>query len=852
MAGSFGGSVKLTGESEYRKALQSITSELKTMANQMKAVTSIYGQNHTSVANLTEKDRILNTQIGLQTEKIIGLNAQIREASQKYGENSTQVNSLKEKLNLAHLELVGLDKELETNKKALDEATKGEENLNDASRTIINSLGDFTAELLKDIAGVSKFGNVLKNDMSVRFEDTKEGIKTAVDNVRQFGSTLIDNIKHPKNLGNAIKEGLINTAEKLQKGTKDNTKSIEELGKAEEETTKKTSIFGDVLKANLSADLIKSGLNTIISGIKSIGNAMGNLVIQGGFDRAMNIEQAQFKLKGLGHDTEAIDGIMKNALASVKGTAYALDDAVTISASLVASGIKQGDDLERALKLVGDASAISGRSLTEMGNIFNKVATAGKLSGEEVNQLHQSGIPIIQLLANTMGKSTEEIQKMVSAGKIGFAEFQDAVEKGMGGSALTIGQTFTGARDNLKTSFARMGAEILTPFTESLTPALGLITNLIDDVASGTVENIESRVSEIGDIVKTAVSGLIGNIAPILQTAIPVVVGLIKEISGMLPSLLNELLPIVVEGIMSIINAIIESLPTFIQTAVDIVIALATGLAETLPDLIPIIVDAVILIVETIIDNIDLIIDAGINIIFGLIDGLIKALPQLIEKIPVIIDKLVNAITNNLPKIIQAGITLIIKLAEGLIKAIPQLVSQIPQIISSIVNGLLSGLGQLAEVGLNLVKGLWNGISNATGWILDKIKGFGESVLNGIKSFFGIHSPSTLFRDEIGKNLAYGVGIGFEEGMDKVVDEMQDALPTDFETNANMSINNKSILDNMPSNDLSFIRIFGDFLSKFERIYTAPNIVINTNDLNQEKLDLIFRDIDRRFGLSYN
>ena len=46
--------------------------------------------------------------------------------------------------------------------------------------------------------------------------------------------------------------------------------------------------------------------------------------------------------------------------------------------------------------------------------------------------------------------------------------------------------------------------------------------------------------------------------------------------------------------------------------------------------------------------------------------------------------------------------------------------------------------------------------------------------------------------------------------------------------------------------------MFNEFLSRFEKIYTVPNITINTNDLNQEKLDLIFRDIDRRFGLSYN
>ena len=49
MAGSFGGSVKLTGESEYRRALQQITSELKVMSSQMQIVTATNGKNDTSV-----------------------------------------------------------------------------------------------------------------------------------------------------------------------------------------------------------------------------------------------------------------------------------------------------------------------------------------------------------------------------------------------------------------------------------------------------------------------------------------------------------------------------------------------------------------------------------------------------------------------------------------------------------------------------------------------------------------------------------------------------------------------------------------------------------------------------------
>lgn len=170
----------------------------------------------------------------------------------------------------------------------------------------------------------------------------------------------------------------------------------------------------------------------------------------------------------------------------------------------------------------------------------------------------------------------------------------------------------------------------------------------------------------------------------------------------------------------------------------------------------------------------------------SLADGLLEALPILIDKIPVIIDKLIMAITDNLPKIIEMGIELTIKLAVGIIKAIPQLIAKIPQIISSLVNGFKNYYSKLGDVGLNLIKGLWNGIKDAGAWLKDKISGFFGGVVDNIKDFFGIHSPSTLFKDEIGKNLALGVGEGFSDTMSDVTADMQGALPTEFDTNVNM------------------------------------------------------------------
>ena len=106
-------------------------------------------------------------------------------------------------------------------------------------------------------------------------------------------------------------------------------------------------------------------------------------------------------------------------------------------------------------------------------------------------------------------------------------------------------------------------------------------------------------------------------------------------------------------------------------------------------------------------------------------------------------------------------------------------------LLGKVKEGITKGISGMLDVGKNLVQGLWNGINNAKQWVLDKIKGFGKSILNGIKSFFGIHSPSTLFKDEIGSNLALGIGEGFEDEMNNVSDMMEDAIPKDFDVGVN-------------------------------------------------------------------
>lgn len=85
------------------------------------------------------------------------------------------------------------------------------------------------------------------------------------------------------------------------------------------------------------------------------------------------------------------------------------------------------------------------------------------------------------------------------------------------------------------------------------------------------------------------------------------------------------------------------------------------------------------------------------------------------------------------------------------------------QFVSNIVSGLSGLAGRVMSVGSDIVHGIWSGISGAAGWLMNQISGFANNIVSGIKGFFGIHSPSTVMRDQVGRYLAEGVAVGWEK-----------------------------------------------------------------------------------------
>ena len=247
--------------------------------------------------------------------------------------------------------------------------------------------------------------------------------------------------------------------------------------------------------------------------------------------------------------------------------------------------------------------------------------------------------------------------------------------------------------------------------------------------------------------------------------------------------------------ILGLMNAITANLPSLISVGASIIATLVSSLGAQLPQLIPVAVQMILTLVESLISNLPQLITSGLQLMEGLAQGIANAIPQVAAKAPVIIGKLASTIITNLPKIIQTGVKIITQLAVGLVQGIPALLGKIPSMISQIKNAFTSV--NWGSVGMNIISGIASGISSAVGSLISAATSAASSALEAIKSKLGIHSPSRVFRDQVGKMMALGMGIGFEKnipvgsmnaGVQKAVQSLQRSVQLTTSVNPDKTV----------------------------------------------------------------
>lgn len=549
-------------------------------------------------------------------------------------------------------------------------------------------------------------------------------------------------------------------------------------------------------------------------------------------------------LQSLGNDTEKAADYADRAIIDMSDNANKMGTSMEMIQNAYQGFAKQNYTMLDNLKLgYGGTASEMYRLLQDAANLNEEFASTAKFSMDSKGHLEANfaditeAIHIVQtemgITGTTAKEASETISGSIASAKGAFDNFLNGT-----GSPEALAESMVTAGKNVLKGLG----EIVPRLLQTL-PEVGKLIqeNLVNSLSGDSMQ----KIVEAG---KNAVMSLIDGMLASVPTIIPVALNFVKLIADTVitnvPTLIQkgyellsnlvdgfvkaipEALPKILDFVQGIGDKLAEAAPILIQKGFELLQKLVEGIITAVPILISRVPEIISTFANIINDNFPTILMKGAQLLGQLVLGLIQSIPTLIANIPKIISAIVDTLMAfqwlnlgrgiikflgdgigamkdfvakkgfeiltglkntlmNLPSTLaNIGRTAVSGLGNAISAGISWVKNAAGNIVSAIVNTIKSIPGEMLSIGKDIVKGLWNGISDMTGWVIDKIQGFGESVLGGIKDFFGIHSPSRVMRDEVGKYMAQGVGVGFEKnipikqmtaGMKKAIGKIQTA-----------------------------------------------------------------------------
>ena len=833
MARTIKTTLELGGESAYKKGLQSIDRALKAMSFELKEATAKFSENSASLKNVSGVSNVYKNQVEQQKIKVDSLKGAVESSTKSYndalakyeqmakehGENS--VEALKAADSLAKAEksmddfknkLSSAEKYLDSSKKAMEEFTKQNKNVLALAQTT-DKLKSKITEFADKSDNVKKISSAFKDvqDAAKKISDKLTPVKNALEKVKTGTNSVKGAFELAAKKAAAIKEKLqpaINVCKNVAKaaakitfktaeaGAKAVTTSVKAAAKAlTAYTTAATGLATATFASIESTREYRNDLAKLEQGAKTSGNSFSEMkkelvnltALTGESDSSI---EALSNLMSAGFS----DTQIKSAVESLSGAVIKFPDTLKIESladslqETIATGAGTGQFAELIER--------SGASLDDFNNGLANCSGEAERQQYALQWLAESGLAQVNAEYEKSHKALLDYEKAEQA----VTEANSKIAQ----SAMPIAASFKKGYAGVLSAFA----DVLTGVDKTGAEFNAKISVFLSNIAGMAVQYLPVLLTAVNTIIQSVVT----NLPMLLETILPplisgfnlLITGLIDALPEFLPVLLDsfvmlfsslidsvnlvieQLMPLLPDIITQISTALIENLPVLLDGALQLFLGLIQSLNQVIEQLMPMLPELITNLCDTLINNIPAIISAGFDLLIGLIQGITECIPTLVQKIPEIVDSIVGAFSNNIGELITAGINLIIALASGLPQAIPQVVMAIPQIITAIINALMEQ--DWLQVGIDIVRGLADGLIDGVNIIWDKIKEMASSLLSSIKNALGIHSPSKLFRDKVGIFLAQGVGVGFVDEMDKVTKDMQNALPTSFDTMVNADI----------------------------------------------------------------
>ena len=286
--------------------------------------------------------------------------------------------------------------------------------------------------------------------------------------------------------------------------------NIDAINKFVDTSLSRFNVWGKTIQ-----NIVDSVAKTAFGELSSLFTTVPSIIVSAGRNRAQNIENARFQLKGLGMD---VDQIMDDANYAVSGTAYGLDQAAKAAAQFGASGIKAGEEMKTVLRSISGVAAMTNTDFTEIARIFTAIAGTGRVQTIRIQQLSDRGLRVTGKLAEAYGVTEEEMSKMISKGKIDAKSFFKVMNAAFGEHATKANETYSGSLSNVRAALGRIGEKFESKKMESfrrifvsMIPVINNIKNELMPFINGwnaIVETVTSRIAKLFDKIKAYQDGM--------------------------------------------------------------------------------------------------------------------------------------------------------------------------------------------------------------------------------------------------------------------------------------------------------------------------------------------------------
>lgn len=735
---ALGGTIKLKGESEYRRALSQITQNLREVSSEMKVVTSTYDKNDTSTEALTAKSDVLNKRLEEQKSKLKLVSDQYKQYQDAVKQSADEHAQLGEKLESAKGKLASIEAQLGKNSQEYKDQEK-----------VVNELqkqyDESTAAQDKNKKSLSQ--------LAVQMNNAQADVNKTAKEIDNLGKESDDSAKQVKNLSNNMNDA--------------------------DGASKKLGDGFTVLKGTM-ANLASQAISKVVDGFKSLVSGAVD------YQKSMEYYTTSFTVM-TGSADKASETVKK--LADIGATTPFDMPQLADATSLLMNFGFSADDAVDSMMMLGDISQGNADKLNSIARAYGKMSSAQKVSLEDINMMIDAGFNPLQEISEKTGESMKSLYDRISKGKMSVDEITESMKRSTseGGkyfqSMDAQSQTLDGRLSTLSDTINSKLGEALQPILQKAADEwIPNITNAIDNM------DIDSVVSVIDDLI-SGVGDLFGFIMDNGGTIISLIAGIgTAMMTWKVASMINGLVTAIQafqaanEGAtiaQALLNGVMNANP------IMLVVTLLAGLIATIVTLWNTnegFRNAVINVWNAFKDTVGNVITS----VGGFIDNLIswfQALPGNIGAfLSEVIGNVQNWASNMVSRASEAGSNFV----NGVVSFISGLPSAVWNWLSSALTNAWNFAGQLAQAGANAASGLVNNIigtiSGLPGqlynWGVDMISG----IANGIRS--AIHKVTSAVSDVAGKIKSFlhfsrpdeGPLAEYESWMPDMVEGLSDSL----------------------------------------------------------------------------